>query len=604
MADKTIRTVGATVVLFGIAVAAILQTGSGGDPSAIALSPEDVSTTDPAASAESLDEPLSSTTTAPEPFVYKVGVLANVSVANFWAFYGAEKPSVWDAYILGPTRASLYTFDASTGVLTSELASEEVTPAADAGGWHVTVPLRDDFFWSDGEPITAEDVVFTFETVRSLALGGSWEEVFPASVQSITADSDHQLTIRFADRPALSSWPHGPGLAPIMAHHIWADVVPDLDAISLYGQEVTDVFGGPLQLDRIDEMISVSTANPHHPDQVTTDVVEYHVFSDELAAVDAVVTGAIDTVLNPKGITDELAESVRSTPEISVASNFANGIRYLGFNLTRQPMSEPSFRTALALLLDRESMTGTIAHSFVSPSNSRWFDAGTASGNADRYSGDLDSRLARAIEGLRSAGFAWKTEPVVGEDGAIVAGTGLTFGELEVQPLTILTPGDAYDPARPDHAASIAEVLGWLGFDARPVETDFDTVVDLAFTPGEDGLLHYDMYLLGWTLGSPALPDYYRPLFAADGVMNNTGYASGEFDAQLEAYEGAFTVEDARAALWGMESTLNADLPYLLLYPSQITEIYRSDRVQYGKESSLGGIQGRLGGIHDVTPAR
>ena len=52
-----------------------------------------------------------------------------------------------------------------------------------------------------------------------------------------------------------------------------------------------------------------------------------------------------------------------------------------------------------------------------------------------------------------------------------------------------------------------------------------------------------------------------------------------------------------------MENTLSVDLPYLLLYTSEITEVYRSDHVAFDVASALGGIQGRLGGIGDVRPA-
>jgi ABC-type transport system substrate-binding protein len=168
--------------------------------------------------------------------------------------------------------------------------------------------------------------------------------------------------------------------------------------------------------------------------------------------------------------------------------------------------------------------------------------------------------------------------------------------------LTILTPGDAYDPTRPLQAAGIAEALGWLGFETRPVETDFDTVVDLAFTPGDDGLMHYDMYLLGWTLGSPARPDFYRALFGPGGVQNNTGYESVRFNEQLAKYETAFSIESAKAALWSMETILSEDLPYLLLYTTSITEAFRADRVTFDIDGALGGLQGRLGGIGDVSP--
>jgi hypothetical protein len=108
------------------------------------------------------------------------------------------------------------------------------------------------------------------------------------------------------------------------------------------------------------------------------------------------------------------------------------------------------------------------------------------------------------------------------------------------------------------------------------------------------------MYLLGWTLGDPALPGYYGALFGERGAMNNTGYHSEAFADALRAYESAFTPEDAFDALWEMERTLATDLPYLLLYRDRITEAYRADRVSFDVEASLGGLQARLGGIRDV----
>jgi ABC-type oligopeptide transport system substrate-binding subunit len=111
------------------------------------------------------------------------------------------------------------------------------------------------------------------------------------------------------------------------------------------------------------------------------------------------------------------------------------------------------------------------------------------------------------------------------------------------------------------------------------------------------------MYLLGWTLGNPALPGYYRTLFAADGAMNNTGYRSAAFAKALQTYEEAHTLDDARDALWAMERRLALDLPYLPLYSSDIAEVYRSDRIEFDMGPSLGGLQARQGGIWDVAPA-
>lgn len=592
-------------MLFGIAVAAIMQVGPDGDPSAIAYVPEDL---DPSSTLESLSPDDSGSTAEPAPFIYRVGMLAGVTTDNFWAFYGGEA-SVWNAYILGPTKPALYALDSTDGSLKPDLAAAEAVPMAEDQGWSVTVRLNEDLAWSDGVSITARDMVFTFETVRSLGLGGSWSEAFPNNVSAMSADGDYELRIEFTERPTLAVWPHGPGFAPIMSAHVWRPLVEGIEQADLYALAgSTDVGGGPLTLDGITDSLITSVANPGYPDSNTPDVVEYHIYGDESEAVLALGEGHIDTILSPKGLTDEHFEVLPSDSPVVVERSPANGIRYLGFNLDREPMSDSAFRSALALLLDREGLAasnpsgGVVAQSFVSQFNERWYDPKSVDNNASRYGGDLEARLDRALIGLRQVGYTWAVEPVVSGDGDLVAGTGLEIRGLAPAPLTILTSGDAYDSSRPLYAAEIAETLAWLGFEVRPVETDFDSVVDLTFTPGEDGVLHYDMYLLGWSLGSPALPAYYRLLFAADGVINNTGYSSEIFDHQLETYESSYVFEKARESLWAMESTLAADLPYLLLYTSEITEAYRSDRVVYGIKASLGGIQGRLGGIGDVTP--
>ena len=606
MQDKTLRTIGASVILLGIVFAGIAQAGSTADPEPAEIVVADASTTEDT-QLESQARP--SSTVAPELFAYRIGVLAGVSTDNFWAYYG-EEPSVWNSYILGPTKPALFSLDPGSGTLTPELASAQAAPTWDAEGWRVSVPLSGAMHWSDGTPITASDFVFTFETVRALELGGSWADSYPDSIESVHADDENLLRIEFKERPNLAVWPHGVGLAPVMPGHVWGHAVEEATAEELYAEPGgSDVSGGPLTIATVTDSVVVSRANPGYPDPDIPDLVEYHVYEDENALIAAVATDEIDSLLTPKGVTREQLAAIDGQGSISVVTSPANGVRYLGFNLAREPMSAPQFRTALALLLDRESLaseiphTGAVAWSMIPSANGQWFDEAAAEANRSLYEGDLTARLEQALAGLREAGYAWATEPTVSEDGALVAGDGLTIETRAPQPLTILTPGDAFDTARPEYVERIADTLDILGFDTRPVETDFDTVVDLAFTRGDDGEFHYDMYMLGWTLGNPSLPEFYRHLFTAKGAMNNTGYSSKKFDRALAAYENAFKTDQAELALWAMEKTLANDLPYLVLYTSELTEVYRSDRVTFDVEESLGGLQGRLGGITDVRPS-
>lgn len=601
MQYRIIPTIGALVILVGIAVAAIVQISSNQDTATAEIEVVDTTST-------TIEEDASTTsTTVPEPFTYRIGILSGISTDNFWSFYGRE-PSVWNSYVLGPTKPALYTTNPERGAIEPELAADVAEPVRDGDIWRVEVALTPELAWSDGTAINADDLVFTFETVRGLDLGGSWREAFPASVVSIEADSDHSVIIEFSERPHLSTWPHGVGMAPIMARHIWQPEVEGLTAEELY--EISgenDVSGGPMVLSSVSDDRIVSRANEGYHRVGGPDIVEYQIFEDEESAVASLADGEIDYVLTPKGLTAENAASLEANPDVELAESPGHAIRYVGFNLDRGPMSERAFRAALALLVDRSAMSeateaGPAAWSMVPEANRAWYDPDTVSAIAEPYGEAVAARLAAAIEILEEAGYEWQTPPTV-KDGDLTPGEGLSIAGTPPQPLTILTPGDAYDPERPEYAAAVAEALTILGFDARPVETDFDTVVDLAFTPDEDGARKYDMYLLGWTLGNPGLPAYYGSLFSSDGALNNTGYASEEFDEAQARYETAVDVDEAFDALWEMERILARDLPYLPLYTNTITEAYRSDRVAFPDVDVLGGIQARLGGIRHVSPA-
>jgi ABC-type transport system substrate-binding protein len=599
MRSRTARTIGATAVLIGVVIAAVIQMRPEEEAPAEIAAP--VGTTTPR-------EPLSSPAGAEAPFEYRVGLLAGVSTANYWEYVG-EQPTAWNAYVLGPTKPALYAVDPASNALEPEVAgSAPVLPTWNRDGWRVRVDLGSDLAWSDGRPVTAADVVYTFETVRRLGLEGGWADAYPEEIEEVVAESPTRLTIEFSHRPGLDLWPHSVGLAPIMPAHVWA---PETDGIgtaaALYDLDpAVDVSGGSLEIMEVTDSRIATVANPGYPEDGVPDVV-YSIFADEAAAIAAMKQGAIDTVLDPNGLSDEGAAALAGTPGIAIERSPANSVRYLGFNLTRNPMSKTEFRQSLALLLDKGWATETVvpdaeaAYTMLSSANVTWFDQGEAASISDPYARTLESRVSDAISGLEGAGYAWERLPAV-VDGTLLPGAGLTIDGQVPAPLTILTPGDKYDPARPDYTTRIEATLEALGFDVRPVVTDFDTVVDLAFTVAQSGERQYDMYVLGWTLGNPALPDYHRWLFAGDGVANSTGYANPDFEASLARFDRATTADDAKDALWGMEQVLARDLPYLVLYHPNLIEGYRTDRVRFEEHDVLGGIQGRLGGLNDLSP--
>ena len=597
------RAFGATAVLLGIAVAAFAQTGPG-EASAMditALPPIDVTSSSTMAFEWEITE-----TTSP-PFEYRIGLLAGVSTQNFWVYYGVE-PTAWNAYVLGPTKPALFALDSSAALVPELSSLTAPEPTLNTERWGVQINLRDSLRWSDGTPITAHDIVFTFESVRKLNLGGGWSEGFPEVIESVLAISDYDLRIEFGERPSLSVWPFGVGLAPVMPRHVWSEVVDNaVEASDLYAAAGNvDVSGGPLQIVSFGVSEVQAVANPGYP-AGPFGSVRFAIYESEEAAAEALKGNEIDIILSPKGLKPSTAKALATQPGIAVESSPANAVGYLGFNLSRQPMVAPGFREAVALLVDRDAAVAKAspgsqaAYTLLPPSNETWQEQKRSQGLVDLYTGSLEERMSRALETLKAEGYSWATQPSV-QDGAMVGGVGLKIKGATPAPLTILTSGDLYDPARPEYAAIVEAAIELLGFDVRPVITDFDSVIDLAFTPQDNGQRQYDMYLLGWTLGNPALPDFYRLLFAENASANSTGFTSEDFAVAMSAYQGAFHHDEALEALWNMEETIALELPYLVLYHPQIIEAYRTDRIRFELSSVLGGMQGRGGGFADLTP--
>ena len=97
-----------------------------------------------------------------------------------------------------------------------DLADGELQPAVQEGDtWIGEVTLREGLMWSDGEPITAEDVAFTWQNGRHRALRRLADYTTAPDIGPITAvEAVDDLTVRvtFNAQPGLAVWGHGTGI--------------------------------------------------------------------------------------------------------------------------------------------------------------------------------------------------------------------------------------------------------------------------------------------------------------------------------------------------------------------------------------------------------
>ena len=586
---------------------------------------------------------------------YALGMTSDITTTNYWNYYGPEG-TVYNQYVLNDTKPSLFGIEyPAIQVVPSLAVGLPAEPVEEGDTWTITQEMRDDYAWSDGTPVTANDIAFTYEAAAGAALGGDWLSAYPYTEESdpqltsVEAIDDYTVKYTFTTRPGLGVWPHNVGVAPIMPAHVWQATLDEAlgsedPAGIMYGADASvDVSAGSTMFDTWEEGAFVrNVANEGYSDSGLThtqysdgtvqigdekfygegggDVVvqftegpyleeqTFSIYADQSAAMLALVNGEIDYWINPLGVSPGLREQGLNADNLSVAVNPTNGMRYLAFNLRKSPGSYKGYRQAVALMIDKEFLTQNVLQGVAFPmylmvpeGNQKFYDAELAAELEATYKGLSEAeRITQATEALKADGFTWETEPSVDEDGVITYGVGLTDPEgIPVTEQEILAPPASYDPLR---ATASLWIEGWmenLGVPARANPTDFNTIVAKIW-PGVGEEIGFDTYILGWSLGNPALPTFHeafwhsRNLAEVNDGNNSTGFANDEFDAAADAVLAAQTEEDALTNILAAERILAEELPYVVLFDTPITEFYSND-LSYPFTQTLSGLQFNIG---------
>ncbi|MGD2157681.1 MAG: ABC transporter substrate-binding protein [Anaerolineales bacterium] len=156
---------------------------------------------------------------------YRIGLFSDPVTLNYWNYLGPGS-SVWTQYVLSGQAPSLFTLSDQRFDFVTFLAKDLVEPVDNGDGtFSMTVEMVEDAVWSDGEPITAHDVVFTHNACRDLKLTQNWPNQCSPNGLDITAEALDDFTVEytFPESPSLGTWNAGIALAPILPEHFWAD---------------------------------------------------------------------------------------------------------------------------------------------------------------------------------------------------------------------------------------------------------------------------------------------------------------------------------------------------------------------------------------------
>ncbi len=465
----------------------------------------------------------------------------------------------------------------------------------------VTITLREDMFWSDGTPITANDYLYSVTAVRSGQVDSPRESMFatladgsPAGgeIADIVALDDYTVQVTFT----------GPDCVAFSDINN-VSVVPRAEFEAAYGDDYAAMLDDPLRVPEVVfgpfgdpeftpgsqvSLLPMENYTDNEPGYVVPNEYIYLSIPDTTVAVERFLAGDLTYLAVPGPRQDE----IEANPDVQSYRFIGNSFNFFAFNSADPENPQPGLdangdsidqglhpifgdvrvRQALAQAFDKDTLIegiidgkGVPVATHTTP-NSWVYDEGIA------YTYDPDA----ASELLAQAGWVDDdndpTTPLIC-DGCLYAeevdpdfaGSPLTF--------TLLSGS----------GSETGEELG-LFFDAEMakigVEVDFQQVdFNSVLVPNMLGQT-YDMVLLAWSLAYPVDPDvtsFYGP--ASDQPGSGFNFVSFNNERLNELMAEARTVpgcdQDARAELYAeAQQILFEEMPYIYLYvPSSLTAV-------------------------------
>ncbi|MDI4636362.1 MULTISPECIES: ABC transporter substrate-binding protein [Halomonadaceae] len=222
----------------------------------------------------------------------------------------------------------------------------------------ITYTLRDDLQWSDGEPLTAEDVVYTFDLAGDVAVYDLAGVLASGLVTKVTKVSEREVRFDLAKVDSTVHWDLNRYMP--LPKHVWeqaGDPATFTNPEAVGSGPVTEIkYVRPQQME--------ICRNPHYyqQDRPYLDCIKYRAFNDNSQIQPALMSGEIDWGSN--FIADVDKTFVATDPANHHYWYPANDAIHLYFNTEQAPFDDLKFRQAVSVALDREAIVDLAAYGY------------------------------------------------------------------------------------------------------------------------------------------------------------------------------------------------------------------------------------------------
>ena len=401
--------------------------------------------------------------------------------------------------------------------------------------------MRKGLKFTDGSPLTAEDVVFSFDRNVKIADPNGASSLL-ANMASVNAPDDSTVIFKLKEPDA--TWPYvltvgGTAIVPSDAYPA-NDLQPSDKLIGSGRYVLADYQAG--QQTVLEKNPKYKGSEPAKNDRV---IVQYFDKSSTLKL--AVEQGDVDIAFRQLSPTE--IEDLRGASGLEVIEGEGTEIRYLVFNLKLQEGNEQqklAARQAVAYSVDRDSIAQDVYNGTVDPLYSMvpvGVDFADDKPFKDMYGEAPDPAAAK--QALQKAGV-----------------------KTPVSMDLWYTPSH-YGPATGDEAAELKRQLEADGlFKITLKSTEWNQYDEAALTD------KYPFFHFGWFPDYPDADNYVSSFYSTDSFLND-GYSNAEMD-KLLSKEKATTDKATRQKAFEQIQQIGAeDLPTIPLWQGKQVAVVR-----------------------------
>lgn len=415
--------------------------------------------------------------------------------------------------------------------------------------------------WHDGEPVTMDDVVFTFQYLIDR------KSSYCSGLTGVEAVNETTATLTLTDGKAFTMLNSMANFVTLRPEHVWSKVEGEY---AEYTGEDAAIGCGPYKLTGVDEeaqsMTLEAVSDTYMGQELTVRKLTVRTYDSHDALVMALRSGEVDAMYDySNSLNATMVDSITGVEGLDPGMSDNPGNYQLVFGFNEQPTDDLIFRKAVRAALDYELLRvtiggedGQIPHAGIVAPPNKGFD-----GSLPELTQDVDEANTLLDEGgyVDADGDGWRDMP----DGS----------ELNV----LITP--QYNKTRQALYLRIAEVLK-TNLEAVGVQTTMDEESvrnsDHATEVRKQGT--YELYI-GYTSPGVAMYDTAFMYMIGDNDNNRWGTCLlPEFVAAYEAKKTAGSYEAYNAAMKELQALADEQVVGLALCWDKAYFPYRTDHYE------------------------